>query len=183
MIGVKISSRLNAIQLPEDGTPVEKVAIAFNDQRCRKTFLPDGSAANPFGPQNYPECPVPADANFILNGLPNGPQMGAPFADPAVNDEGVAVGKKRTYKAAAIQMDAEFNKQGWHYQQQRLLTLWQDVGKTMSGKRAGAVLLPGQLGRRLHRVLAHQPGAELLPGGRLPGADADRHSSGSTSTS
>ncbi|MDQ3802877.1 MAG: hypothetical protein M3416_03370 [Acidobacteriota bacterium] len=126
---------LNARQLPEDGTPVEKAAIAFNSQRCRKTFLPDGSATNPFGPQNYPECPVPTDANFILNGLPNGPQMGAPFADPAVNDQGQPAGKKRTYKAAAIQMDARFNNRGWHYQQQRLLTLWQDVGPTLNGKR------------------------------------------------
>lgn len=126
---------LNAKQLPEDGTPVEKVAIAFNGQRCRKTFLPDGSAANPFGAQNYPECAVPADANFILNGLPNGPQLGAPFADPAVNDKGAPVGKKRTYKAAAIQMDARFNNKNWHYQQQRLLTLWQDVVKTINGTR------------------------------------------------
>jgi hypothetical protein len=126
---------LIARQLPEDGTPVEKVAIAFNDQRCRKSFLPDGSAVNPVGPQISPECPVPTDANFILNGLPNGPQMGAPYADPAVNDLGQPAGTKRTYKAAAIQMDARFNSKGWHYQQQRLLTLWQDVGPTLNGKR------------------------------------------------
>src|SRR5205085_6955282 len=124
------------------GTHVEQVAIAYNGQRCRKTFLPDGSAANPFGPQNYPECPVPTDANFILNGLPrktasnpSGAQRGAPFADPAVDDKGNAVGQPRVYKAAAIQMDVPFNEKGWHYQQQRLLTLWQDVAPTLKGTR------------------------------------------------
>jgi hypothetical protein len=126
---------LNAKQLPEDGTVVEKVAIAFNGQRCRLTFLPDGSATNPFGLQNYPECPDPTKANFILNGLPRGPQHGAPFADPAVGDKGEAVGKQRTYKAAALQMDVRFNEQNWHYQQQRLLTLWKDVLVTLNGTR------------------------------------------------
>lgn len=129
---------LNSKQLPEDGTPVEKVAIAFNDQRCRLTFLPDGSATNPFGPQNNPECPDPTKANFILNGLPNGPQRGAPFADPAVDDQGRPVGTLRRYKAAALQMDVTFNRisnnPGWHYQQQRLLTLWKDVVPTAIDK-------------------------------------------------
>ncbi len=133
---------LNSTQLPEDGTRVEQVAMAYNGQRCRQTFLPDGSAANPFGPQNYPECSDPSKANFILNGLPrktaqnpSGAQLGAPFADPAVDDAGKAVGKARTYKAAAIQMDASFNEKGWHYRQQRLLTLWQDVSPTLKGTR------------------------------------------------
>ena len=133
---------LNAKQLPEGGTPVEKVAMAFNGQRCRTTFLPDGSAANPFGPQNNPECSTPGNANFILNGLPRktaqnplGSQSGAPFADPAVDDQGNPVGQPRRYKAAAIQTDAKFNNKGWHYQQQRLLTLWQDVAPTLKGTR------------------------------------------------
>ena len=139
---------LNSKQLPEDGTAVEKVAIAFNGQRCRPTFLPNGSNANPFGPQMYPECATPTQAFFILNGLPRGPQHGAPLADPAIGDKGEPVGQQRTYKAAAIQMDVPFNTQikaisstqvakvpNWHYKQQRLLTLWQDVTPTISGAR------------------------------------------------
>jgi hypothetical protein len=131
---------LNSRQLPEDGTPVEKVAITYHGKRCNITFLPDGSANNPFGAQNYPECGANASlANFILNGLPKGPQHGAPFADPAVGDKGEAVGTMRRYKAAAIQMDVTFNKidnkPGWHYQQQRLLTLWQDAVPTINGTR------------------------------------------------
>jgi manganese oxidase len=134
--------QLNATQLPEAGTPVEQVAIAYNGVRCRKSFLPDGSSTNPFGPTNYPECANPNDANFILNGLPrktaqnpSGAQMGSPYADPAVDDQGNPVGKQRTYKAAAIQMDLPFNEKGFHYQQQRLLTLWEDVTPTLKGAR------------------------------------------------
>jgi hypothetical protein len=134
---------LNSKQLPEDGTTVEKVAIGYHGQRCRSTFMPDGSAANPFGPQLYPECGATASqANFIVNGLPrktaqnpSGAQHGAPFADPAVGDKGEPVGKQRTYKAAALQMDVTFNEKGWHYQQQRLLTLWKDVVPTLNKTR------------------------------------------------
>jgi hypothetical protein len=140
---------LNSVQLPEEGTHVEQVAIGYHGQRCRSTFLPDGSATNPFGPNNYPECGAAAgQANFILNGLPrktaqnpSGAQSGSPFADPAVNKNGTPVGKARIYKAAAIQMDLTFDKGGnglnvpMHYQQQRLLTLWQDVTPTLSKAR------------------------------------------------
>ena len=37
------------------------------------------------------------------------------------------------YKAADIQIDVVFNKKGWHYPQQRLLTLWGDVKDTLAG--------------------------------------------------
>jgi len=144
---------LNAKQLPEEGTPVEQIAMGYHGKRCNPTFLPDGSSANPFGPQNYPECGATASqANFILNGLPRknlspgapkwqqlGAQRGAPFADPAIKDDGTAIGTQRRYKAAAIQMDVTFNvidnKPGWHYQQQRLLTLWQDALPTINKTR------------------------------------------------
>ena len=71
--------------------------------------------------------------NFKLNGLP--PQPGAPYADPAISDEGQPVGTKRIYKAANIQMDLVLNKEGWHYPQQRLITLWGDVASTLAGVR------------------------------------------------
>jgi len=61
--------------------------------------------------------------------------MGAPFADPAVDDDGNAVGKKRVYKAAAIEMDVVFNKKRWHFPQQRILTLWDDVAPTIATTR------------------------------------------------
>ncbi len=108
-----------ARELPEEGTPVEKVAMAFNQVRNHPSFLPDGTPGT-----------------FITNGLPRGPQPGAPFADPAVTDDGKAVGEVRRYKAADIQTDVVFNKKGWHYPQERFITLWSDVSKTFSGQRA-----------------------------------------------
>jgi hypothetical protein len=132
-------------QLPEDGTHVEKVAIDFFKKRCHQSFLPSGSSTNPVGPLNYPapECPAPnTRAYFIVNGLPNGPQPGAPFADPAVDDRGKPVGKPLVYKAAAFQLDVTFNyltsnlngqprQPGWHFPQERMLALWQDVAPTL----------------------------------------------------
>jgi len=63
--------------------------------------------------------------------LPLGPQPGAPFADPAVDDNGNPVGTKRVYKAAAIQADVKLNKKQWHFPQQRMLTLWKDAKDTI----------------------------------------------------
>jgi hypothetical protein len=118
-----------AVQLDERGQPAEMSAMKYFGVRCHTTFLPDGSPADchtvggqPFG--------------FIVNGLPRGPQPGSPFADPAVNDDGTPTpGNPRRYKAAAIQLDVTFNKKGWHYPQQRMLTLWGDVQDTFTGKR------------------------------------------------
>ena len=115
----KNNDKITARQLPEDGTPVEKAAMAFNHVRKHPSFTSGGQ---------------PAD--FITNGLPRGPQPGAPFADPAVDDQGNPVGQIRRYKAADIQTDVVFNKAGWHYPQQRFLTLWNDVKTTIAGQRA-----------------------------------------------
>ena len=125
---------MNAIKLPEDGTNVEKVAINFFKQRCYAMPRPDGSAgscpsSNSTPPQSTLNTPP---TGFLVNGLPLGPQPGAPFADPAVDDNGNAVGNKRVYKAAAIQADVFFNKKEWHFPQQRLLTLWKDVMPTLA---------------------------------------------------
>ena len=115
----KDNDTLVARELPEDGTDVEKAAMAFNSIRNHPSFMPSGQPAN-----------------FITNGLPRGPQPGAPFADPAVDDQGKAVGEIRRYKAADIQTDVVFNKVGWHYPQERFITLWGDVKPTIAGTRA-----------------------------------------------
>lgn len=125
---------MTALQLPEVGTHVEQVAMKFFGHRCYATFFPDGTlgscpSSNSIPPQSTLNNPP---TGFILNGLPLGPQHGAPFADPAIDDNGNPVGLKRTYKAAAIQLNVTFNQKGWHYPQQRMLTLWGDVAKTFS---------------------------------------------------
>jgi hypothetical protein len=107
---------LTALQVPEEGTPVELAAMKEHSIRTRPTAQPNGELGN-----------------FILNGLP--PTNGAPFADPGVNDQGDANVHRRRYQAAVFQVDTILNKKGWHYPQQRMISLWQDVAPTVDKTR------------------------------------------------
>jgi hypothetical protein len=107
---------MTATVLPEDGTAVERSAMSSQSQRTQPTYTPDG-----------------LPGNFTKNGLP--PAPGAPFAPPQVDDNGNNVNNVRVYRAAVVQRDVVLNKEGWHYPQQRMLTLWQDVDPTMNGAR------------------------------------------------
>jgi hypothetical protein len=109
----KVLLTLDAFELPEDGTAVEKAAMDFHAQRLHPSYTPDGSPGN-----------------FVANGLP--PVLGAPYADPCVDDNGNPVGNPRTYKAANIQLPVFFNKAQWHFKQQRILALWGDVDDTLN---------------------------------------------------
>ena len=108
---------LTAMEVPEEGTPVEIAAMNEHAIRTRPTTEPNGEPGN-----------------FILNGLP--PTNGAPFADPGVNDQGDANIHRRRYQAAVFQVDTILNKKGWHYPQQRMISLWQDVAPTVDKTRA-----------------------------------------------
>jgi len=122
---------ITAVQIPEEGTPQEKVAMQYFGQRAHPSYTPLGR---------------PAD--FIVNGLPRksttnptGAQSGAPFADPGVDENGKAVGdlvngKPRLYKGVNVQVDTVFNKKGWHYPQQRMIALWGDVEALRNGNLA-----------------------------------------------
>ena len=111
---------VNAYELPEEGTAVEKVAMNFHAQCFHPSVTPEGLAS------------VGNKQGFRTNGRP--PAPGAPFADPAIvaneipnmfDCAGVPI--VRRYKAAVIQTDLVQNKKGWHYPQSRFLTLWEDV--------------------------------------------------------
>jgi hypothetical protein len=121
----KDNDKLLAVEVDEEGTGVEKVAMAAHAIREHPSFTTGGQAAP-----------------FILNG--QSPKPGAPFADPAVDIFGNAIAgsdcqKKEPgcvrYKAADIQMDVVLNKKGWHYPQQRILSLWGDVKANLDGAR------------------------------------------------
>ncbi|BBB61418.1 multicopper oxidase [Undibacterium sp. KW1] len=108
----KEMSSINAIELPEQGTVTEQAAMAMHEQKSVATRLPDGSPAQ-----------------FAMNGLQRAP--GAPFANPA---RGATVTPPvRIYKGAAMQTDVVLNKKGWHFPQQRILALWQDVKPILNG--------------------------------------------------
>jgi hypothetical protein len=113
----KIIDEIEIIELPEDGTIIEKLAMKEHATRTRPSLTPGGR-----------------QASFTLNGQP--PVSGAPFANPAVDLYGNPVGVKRTYKAAVIQLDVVLNKKGWHYPQQRMISLWGDVSANISGEKA-----------------------------------------------
>ncbi|HSP78627.1 MAG TPA: hypothetical protein VLQ93_08870, partial [Myxococcaceae bacterium] len=133
------------VYLPEEGTDVEQTAMAFHAQLTHPStaLLPNGT-------------PVPAD--FSTNGNP--PVSSAPFFEPCRDDAGdrVLAGvaprffdgtgglsttgtvqfgatNPRVYKGANIQIDAVFNKVGYHYPQERILTLWEDVLPTLNRQR------------------------------------------------
>ncbi len=59
----------------------------------------------------------------------------APYAPPGVRGDGESNVNIRRYKAAILQIDTVFNKKGWHFPQQRMLTLWGDVAPTVTGVR------------------------------------------------
>ncbi|MBK7874305.1 MAG: copper oxidase [Planctomycetes bacterium] len=119
--------RIKAKELHEAGEPIELAAMAFHAQRHHDTVKPDGTSAT--GTQG-----------FVTNGRPAAP--GAPYADPCIDDNGNSVGlnttgrPSRIYKAADIQIDAVFNKSGWHHPQTRITSLWGDVQSYFSGARA-----------------------------------------------
>ncbi len=138
---------------PEEGTDVEQVAMAFHARRCHDTFLPDGSPAACQGDDVNGDG-LPDEGGFITNGQP--PVPGAPFAEPCMDDTGKrltagAMGQffdgngglntlgipefgadnPRIYKAAVIQLDVALNKVGWHFPQERIITLWEDVQPTL----------------------------------------------------
>ena len=156
---------VTAVQLDEQGEPVEQAAMAFHEQRLHPTCLPDGTCDSSIAGGSD-------SVNYVANGLPR--QPGAPYAEPCVDDFGNFVGSPRMYKAADMELDAILNKAGWHFPQQRMIALWEDVEPTHERHPAtGAVLLPRQH-QRLHHLLADQPGAEHLRARRLPGAHAHR---------
>jgi hypothetical protein len=104
-----------AIEFPEAGTPAERKAMEFHAEPSHPSYDPSGNAAE-----------------FETNGMP--PIAGAPFADPCRDQDGWN-GNYRQYKAAVIELPVQLNKVGWHFNQQRIITLEGDVTETMAGTR------------------------------------------------
>jgi hypothetical protein len=150
----KILTRTQAFQIAEDGTLVEKIAMKTHSQRLFDTRLPDGRSTGVCSDNGSPcandpggkwQCANPATATctngpitYVLNGL--SPKPGAPFADPCVRFDrngGPAPSMlTRRYQAADIQLDAAFNKEGWHFPQERMISLWGDVQDFLDRKKA-----------------------------------------------
>src|SRR5690606_23417944 len=117
----KENVELDVLALPETGTWEEQAAMEFHAKRSHPTYVID--------PLTYTLMPD----TFITNGLPA--VAGAPYADPCVDDFGQPIGNMRVYKAATFQIDAKYNKAGWHHKQHRMAALRDDVQPTLNGQR------------------------------------------------
>ena len=138
------------VYFPEAGTDLEQVSMQYQARRVRPSAAvwPDGTVVGE-GDPNF---------GFVMNGAP--PVPGGPYNDPCVDDNGIpltgghvgnwfdgAGGKSilgnseydgetpRTYRVANIQIDAVFNKVGYHYPQERIIALWGDVEPTINKQR------------------------------------------------
>ncbi len=150
----KIVEKLDAVQLAEEGTLVEQIAMKTHSQRLYPSCRPDGNCSGVCSDNGAPctsvpggrwQCDNPAAATcdtgkpvtYVLNGL--SPKPGAPYADPCIafDRKGGAAPNALTrhYRGADIQLDAIFNKEGWHFPQQRMISLWDDVKDEMDRKR------------------------------------------------
>ncbi len=97
--------------LPNDGTPLEKIAMAFHSQGHWDTRTPEG---------------IPA--KLVVND--SEPKPGAPFADPCRGwtfDSQAFGDRARRYDVSAIQTDLIVNRAGWHDPQARINVLDEDV--------------------------------------------------------
>jgi hypothetical protein len=141
----KIVEMAQPVYFPETGTDLEKVSMDYQSVRSRP------SAALVLGGGTTP-------GSFVLSGAP--PVPGGPFNDPCIDDAGnvlnagvlgqffdgnldpaslttagassFSADNPRTYKVANIQIDAVFNKVGYHYPQERIIALWRDVEPTIN---------------------------------------------------
>jgi len=134
--------------VPETGTPTERVAMGFHGKLWHDSYLSDAGAhttAVNAGAPLLADPTAPASRQlkgFETNGLP--PAQGAPYAEPCRTDpqptsngwtDPGPIPVNRTYKAAAIQLDVTLNKAGWHFPQERILSLNADVGPTLTNAR------------------------------------------------
>lgn len=140
---------------PEDGDEIEKVAMAFHAVRNHPSYAVDLDRQKSETENNYIK-----EKNYITNGSGK-PVAGAPFHNPCVDDKGLVLNKDvigsffdghggfgvkgrspftsdnpRIYKGADIQFDAVFNKAGWHFPQERIIALWEDVRAIISKAKA-----------------------------------------------
>jgi hypothetical protein len=150
---------------PEEGTDLEQVAMAFHAERCHDTSRSDGAGTpancvdDPTTADVRPELggfitngalPVPGapyqepcidDRGALLSGEDGwffGGDLAPIWDTDAMTVRGASphsANDPRYYKAANVQFDAVFNKQGYHFPQERIITLWQDVVPTIKQER------------------------------------------------
>ena len=123
-------TKIDAVLLDDKGEPWEKSAMRWHADQLdgandgfMDTFRPNGTLVT--GTQGHEVNGSPAIA-------------GAPYADPCYRPAPTLYPNaehEREYRAANIQMDVAFNTAGWHFPQQRFISLWGDVDDFLDGVR------------------------------------------------
>lgn len=147
---------------PEEGTDIEQAAMWHHSKRCHNTAFPNGTVAPCIDGDGDGK---PDKSGFVTNGalpVPGAPyfepciddrgklmtagvvgkffggrlaQMDDYTAMDSQGNSPFAANNPRVYKAANVQFDAVFNKLGYHFPQERIITLWQDVIPTILQQR------------------------------------------------
>ncbi|OFX14781.1 MAG: hypothetical protein A2V59_09795 [Armatimonadetes bacterium RBG_19FT_COMBO_69_19] len=156
----KVVVEAQGVFYPEYGTDLERAAMAFHAVRNHPTCLPDGtcdSVATPvkfvlngqkpaIGAPYHEPC-IDDEGDRLGTGVTGqffGPDL-KKMLDPAgMTVTGSSVFNAETpriYKGTNIQYDAVFNKAGYHYSQQRIISLWQDAVPIITKQKAGEPLV------------------------------------------
>lgn len=139
------------VYYPEAGTDLEQVAMKFHAVREHPThavdmagtvsasrFITNGAPSVPGAPYNEP-C-IDDQGSLLKRGGDGrffGGSNGAWITATAALPGGIEFGadSPRVYRGANLQLDVVFNKVGYHYPQQRILTLWEDVSSLLDKTR------------------------------------------------
>ncbi|MEQ1776926.1 MAG: hypothetical protein ABL863_00095, partial [Nitrosomonas sp.] len=144
----KLIEKAMPVYYSEEGTKLEQMAMAYHAKRKHDThmvdvagnvfsskFIVNGAAPTPGAPFNEP---CMDDEGEPLHKGGDGRFFGGAkdmyiYAKSSLLPEGIEYGadNPRIYKGANIQLDVVFNKLGYHYPQQRILALWEDVGSLL----------------------------------------------------
>jgi hypothetical protein len=151
----KIVHMAQPVYFPETGTDLEKVSMAYQAIRHHpSTFLrlddmppvSDGVSFELNGAPHVPGAPyndpcIDDEGARLNSGTDHkwwggdGPwtyENGGFITAPASEHDAL---DPRTYKLANLQIDAVFNKVGYHYAQERIIILWDDVKPTVLKQR------------------------------------------------
>jgi hypothetical protein len=155
----KVIEKAKPIYYPEEGTDLEKIVMAFNavpfydSSILRKNqygeWIDSKTKLNgdPVRFQTNGQLPVPSapfyepcrddQADLFLSGEPgqfwNADVNGGYYTSPTPT---FGADDPRVYMGANIQIDAVLNKVGYHYPQQRIIALWEDVDDVIKKNKA-----------------------------------------------
>jgi hypothetical protein len=147
----KVMHKAKPVYYPEEGTDLEQVAMAFHAVREHPSCRPDGTCDSATTPVKFVtngskpvigavyHNPCIDDKGTVLKGGVTGNFFGSQLTSP-LDPAGMTVTGRsafnsdtpRIYKGTNLQFDAVLNKVGYHYPQQRIVALWEDVVPVIS---------------------------------------------------